>query len=90
MDDSEDPERCGVGIRGVAMAIDSVVWIALFATVVILVGAASGQLQTSAGEVSSQLKGVPALAALILWLATSIGYHARLSGALAKRLGSTS
>jgi len=87
MPDTNGPDRCGVGIRGVAMTIDSVVWVALFMLVVTLVGAVTGKLETGGGEVSSQLDGTPALVALALWFAASIGYHTLLEWRFGKTIG---
>lgn len=39
------PERCGLGIRGVAMTIDSIGWFACFFIAVPMVAAATGQLE---------------------------------------------
>ncbi|RXK51103.1 RDD family protein [Halorientalis pallida] len=82
-----DSERCGVGIRGVAMAIDSVVWIALFMIAVSAVGAVSGQTVTTASGVETDLTGTPAAIALGLCLALAIGYHTLAEWRYGKTLG---
>lgn len=69
-------ERCGIGIRGVAIVIDSLVWFALTFASVAAVGLATGQLQRTGGEVTTSLEGAPAAAAVALWLGLVLGYHA--------------
>lgn len=68
-------KRCGVGIRGVAMGIDSIVWFALFLIAVSAVGLVTGQAQTTANGMNTDLTGTPAALGLALWLALSVGYH---------------
>ncbi|WP_136688556.1 RDD family protein [Halorhabdus amylolytica] len=80
-------DRCGVGIRGVAMAIDSIVWIALFMVAVSAVGVVSGDLQTTSEGIETNLEGGPAAAGLALWLAVSIFYHTLLEWRWGKTLG---
>lgn len=70
-----DNKRCGVGIRGVAMGLDSIVWFVLFIVAVSVVGLMTGQLETTANGVNTDLSGTPAAMGLGLWLALSIGYH---------------
>jgi uncharacterized RDD family membrane protein YckC len=85
--DALDSDRCGVGIRGVAMAIDSVVWIALFMIAVSAVGAITGQTATTASGVETNLTGTPAAIGLGLWLALAIGYHTLAEWWTGKTLG---
>lgn len=73
-----DPRDCGVGIRGVAMTIDSFVWFALLFVAVFPVAAITGDITTVGGETSADLEGTPATAAFALWLGLSIGYHTLL------------
>jgi uncharacterized RDD family membrane protein YckC len=87
MDDA--PEECGVGIRGVAMAIDSVVWFALFFVSTFLVAAIIGDIQTSGGTINADLEGTPALVSFILWLGLSLGYHVLLEWRFGKTIGKT-
>jgi uncharacterized RDD family membrane protein YckC len=75
MQGTDRSDRCGVGIRGVAMAIDSVVWFALLFVAVYAVAAATGQIETVANGTDANLEGGPAAAALALWLGLAIGYH---------------
>lgn len=84
---SNTHDRCGVGIRGVAMAIDSIVWIALFMIAVSAVGLATGELQTTSEGIETNLEGGPAAAGLALWLAVSILYHTLLEWQWGKTLG---
>jgi uncharacterized RDD family membrane protein YckC len=82
-----DSDRCGVGIRGVAMAIDTVVWLALFMIAVSAVGAITGQTVTTASGVETDLTGTPAAIGLGLWLALAIGYHTLAEWRTGKTLG---
>jgi len=84
---SNTERRCGVGIRGVAMAIDSIVWLALFMLVVSTVGLVSGDLQTTSEGIETNLEGGPALVGLGLWLAVSIMYHTLAEWRWGKTLG---
>jgi uncharacterized RDD family membrane protein YckC len=68
-------DQCGLGIRGVAMAIDSVIWFGLLFVAVYAVAAATGQVETVANGTDADLEGGPAGAALALWLGLAIGYH---------------
>lgn len=78
---------CGVGIRGVAMAIDSAVWFALFLVATTAIGAATGELQTTAEGIQSDLEGAPAQMALVLWLGLAIGYHSLLEWLFGRTIG---
>jgi len=78
---------CGVGIRGVAMAIDSVVWFGLFLVATTAIGAATGELQTTAEGIQSNLEGTPAQMALGLWLGLAIGYHTLLEWLFGRTIG---
>jgi len=48
MSDFASARDCSVGIRGVAMAIDAAVWLALFMVATTAIGALTGELQTTA------------------------------------------
>jgi uncharacterized RDD family membrane protein YckC len=87
MNDSSDMKRCGVGIRGVAMAIDSVVWFVLFLVAVTAVGAVTGQVETTSEGVNTDLTGLPALVGLGLWFVLSLGYHTLLEWRWGKTIG---
>jgi uncharacterized RDD family membrane protein YckC len=84
---TDAPERCGLGIRGVAMTIDSVVWFALFFVATFPVAAATGQLETTASGANASLEGVPGTAAFVLWLALGLGYHTLFEWQFGKTLG---
>lgn len=87
MTDSSDVQQCGVGIRGVAMAIDSVVWFGLFLVSVTAVGAMTGQVETTSEGLNTDLTGLPALAGMGLWLVLSIGYHTLAEWRWGKTIG---
>ncbi|MFC4986949.1 RDD family protein [Saliphagus infecundisoli] len=87
MDGTDDSTQCGVGIRGVAMAIDTVVWFLLFIAAITLVGLIAGQSETSANGVNTELGGSLALVALVLWLGLSVGYHTLLEWRFGKTIG---
>ena len=84
---TDTPERCGLGIRGVAMWIDSVVWFAFFFVAVPLVAAVTGQFELIMSGVQANLEGTPAVVALSLWLALGIGYHSLFEWRYGKTLG---
>jgi uncharacterized RDD family membrane protein YckC len=71
----DSSDQCGLGIRGVAMAIDSVIWFGLLFVAVYAVAAATGQIETVANGTDADLDGGPASAALALWLCLGVGYH---------------
>lgn len=87
MDDAREEQRCGVGIRGVAMAIDSVVWFVLFLVAITAVGLVSGQAETTSEGLNTDLTGLPALVGMGLWLTLSIGYHTILEWRWGKTIG---
>ena len=57
MNDTEQQTVCGLGIRSVAMVIDSFVWFALFFVAVYAIALPIGQLETGAGGVDADLQG---------------------------------
>ncbi|WP_440764862.1 RDD family protein [Natronorubrum sp. DTA7] len=73
---SDDGERtaAGIGARGAAMALDSVVWVALTFVAMPTVGVLTGSIETN-GTTYADLDGLAALAGIGLWLVLSIGYH---------------
>ncbi|WP_336000151.1 RDD family protein [Halorientalis halophila] len=87
MSDHETTNRCGVGIRGVAMGIDSAVWFLLFIVALTIVGVATGQAETTASGLDTDLEGTPAAMGLALWLGLSIGYHTLLEWRFGKTIG---
>lgn len=87
MSEDSSPDYCGVGIRGVAMAVDSAVWFLAFLLAGLLVGAVTGDVTTTANGVSTDLEGTPALVSTVLWLALAIGYHALLEWRYGKTAG---
>lgn len=87
MEDDDTPKRCGTGIRGVAIAIDSVVWFVLFFGSVFLVGALTGDIQTSGATTSTDLQGTPALISFVLWLGVSLSYHTLLEWRFGRTIG---
>ena len=80
-------KTCGVGIRGVAMAIDSFVWIGLFLVSVTAVGAATGQLETTASGLNTSLEGQNGRIAFGLFLALGVSYHTLFEWVFGKTIG---
>lgn len=87
MNDADPPTRCGVGIRGVAMAIDSAVWFALLFVAIFPIAAVTGDVQTTGGTTSADLTGTPATVALLLWLGLALGYHTLLEWRFGRTIG---
>jgi len=87
MTDSEDREHCGVGIRGVAMFIDSFVWFALLFVAIFPIAAVTGDISSTAGSTNADLTGAPAAVAFTVWLALGVGYHAVLELRYGKTVG---
>jgi len=87
MTDEAGLQRCGLGIRGVSIAIDSVVWFGLFVVGTTAVAAATGQLETTVNGANADLEGTAGTAAFGLWLALGIGYHTLLEWQFGKTLG---
>ena len=87
MDDAENVQYCGIGIRGVAMAIDAAVWFALFFVTTFLIATITGDVVTSGTGADADLTGTPALVAFVLWLGLSIGYHTILEWRYGKTIG---
>jgi uncharacterized RDD family membrane protein YckC len=81
------PRNCGIGIRGVAVAIDSAVWFALLFVAVFPVAVLTGDVTTTGGSTSANLEGTPALAAFALWLGLGIAYHALMEWRYARTVG---
>jgi len=69
------------------MALDSVVWLALFVLAVSVVGALTGQMETSASGVDTSLEGTPAAVGLVLWLALATAYHTLMEWRVGKTAG---
>ncbi|MFD1588481.1 RDD family protein [Halorientalis brevis] len=87
MTDIGGPQRCGVGIRGVSIVIDSFVWFGLFIVATLSVAVATGQLETTVNGADATLSGSAGTAAFGLWLAFGIGYHTLLEWRFGKTLG---
>lgn len=83
----DDSKRCGVGIRGVAMGIDSVVWFSLFLVAVIAVGAVTGQVESTPSGLDAELEGTPATMGLVLWFGLTIAYHTLFEWLFGRTLG---
>ncbi|MFB6147233.1 MAG: RDD family protein [Halobacteriaceae archaeon] len=80
-------DRCGLGIRGVAMTIDSAVWFVLFFAATLPVAVATGQLETTASGANADLEGAAGSAAFILWLVLGLGYHTIAEWRFGKTIG---
>jgi uncharacterized RDD family membrane protein YckC len=78
MDETETPDACGVGIRGVAMTIDSVAWFGLLFVAVYAVALPTGQVAVTASGADAELTGVYGTAAFVLWLGLGTAYHTLL------------
>lgn len=87
MRNEEEPETCGIGIRGVALGIDSVVWFVLLFVAIYPIAAITGDITTVGGHTDASLEGTPALAAFGLWLGLSLSYHALLEWQYGQTLG---
>lgn len=69
------------------MAIDTVVWLGAWLVATYVVGAATGEITTTAEGTEVTLSGTPALIGLALWLGLAIGYHALFEWRWGKTLG---
>lgn len=87
MDDSDTSDSCGVGIRGVAMTIDSFVWMGLFVVAGLAVGVATGQVETAVNGADVDLDGTPAQVSLVVWLTLATGYHTLFEWQFGKTIG---
>lgn len=87
MNDDNGLKRCGVGIRGVAMTIDSVVWFGLFFVATMAVAVPTGELQSTADGVNAELEGTLGTIAFLTWLSLGIGYHTLLEWRSGKTIG---
>jgi uncharacterized RDD family membrane protein YckC len=84
---SSTHDTCGIGIRGVAIAIDAIVWFLLLFVAILPVAYVTGDVQMSANAVDADLSGRPAAAAMGLWLALALGYHSLLEWRYGKTIG---
>jgi len=82
-----DVEECGVGIRGVALAVDSVVWFAFLFVAVYAVGFVTGDVQVTGASADAELSGLAAQVAFLLWLVLSIEYHVLLEYRYGQTIG---
>ncbi|WP_251343197.1 RDD family protein [Haloplanus halophilus] len=80
-------EYCGIGIRGVAIGIDSFVWFALLFVAITVTGVVTGQVETGAQGVHTSLSGTPGSIALGLWVVLTLGYHALCEWRFGKTIG---
>ncbi|GAB3687284.1 hypothetical protein GCM10028857_20220 [Salinarchaeum chitinilyticum] len=80
-------KRCGVGIRGVAMAIDAVVWFALFFVSTYGIALATGQVESTPEGTSAELEGTLGTVGFAVWLGLGVGYHTLLEWRSGKTLG---
>lgn len=87
MENADDLQRCGIGIRGVAMTIDSFVWLALFLVAGYAIGIPTGQVEQTADGTHVDLEGTLGTIAFLAWLALGIGYHALFEWQYGKTLG---
>ncbi|MEE6210680.1 RDD family protein [Salarchaeum sp. III] len=82
-----ETEECGVGIRGVALAVDSGVWFALLFAAVYAVAFVTGDVRVRGASADADLSGLPAQVAFLLWLALSIEYHVLLEHRYGQTVG---
>jgi len=87
MKETDGPEYCGIGIRGVAIGIDSFVWIALLFVAILITGAFTGELETGSQGLNADLTGAPASIALGLWFVLALGYHTVFEWQFGKTIG---
>ncbi|AGN00861.1 RDD domain containing protein [Salinarchaeum sp. Harcht-Bsk1] len=87
MTEDDGLQRCGLGIRGIAMTVDSFVWLALFMIATLAIGAATGQVETTANEVDATVEGTAGTVAFLTWLGLGVGYHTVLEWKYGKTLG---
>lgn len=87
MEREKEQTYCGIGIRGVAMAIDSFVWFASFFVATYLVAIVTGDLVTGSSGVSADLTGTAGTVAFVLYLVLGLGYHTVLEWQYGKTLG---
>ncbi len=74
MESDTDRTYCGVGIRGVAMFVDSFIWIFLTFIAMPFVGILTGNIETGNGTYAD-LEGTVAVLGLSLWFVLAISYH---------------
>ncbi len=87
MEVTDQPEYCGIGIRGVAIGIDSFVWFVLLFVSIFVTGAFTGQLETGTQGLNADLSGAPASIALGLWFVLALGYHTVFEWQFGKTIG---
>ena len=74
MGSDTDHTYCGVGLRGIAMFVDSFIWIFLTFIAMPFAGILTGSLETGNGTYAD-LEGTAAVLGISLWFVLSIGYH---------------
>lgn len=87
MSETDRADYCGIGIRGVAIGIDSFAWVALLFAAIFVTGALTGQLETGAQGLNTDLSGAPASMALGLWFVLALGYHTVFEWQFGKTIG---
>lgn len=87
MEDADSLDRCGNGIRGVAMALDTVVWMAIFMISTYAIAAATGQIETTSTGTNAELTGTLGTVGFLVWLGLAIGYHTLFEWRYGKTLG---
>jgi len=87
MKDTDRADDCGIGIRGVAIGIDSFVWVALLFVAILVTGASTAQLETGAQGLRTDLSGTPASIALGVWFVLALGYHTVFEWRFGKTIG---
>lgn len=69
------------------MVIDGVVWFTLLFVATYAVASVTGDITTSGSGIDANLTGTAGLAALVLWLGLSVGYHTILEWRYGKTIG---
>lgn len=87
MDETDSPDRCGIGIRGVAMALDTVVWMVIFMVSTYAIAAATGQVETTSTGTNAQLDGTLGTIGFAVWIGLGIAYHTLFEWRYGKTLG---
>lgn len=87
MTTDDDLQRCGIGIRGVAMTIDAGIWFVLLFVAIYPIAAVTGNVETTASGTDAQLEGTLGVLGFAVWLALGIGYHTVLEWQYSQTLG---
>lgn len=85
---SSSTTECGIGIRGVAMTIDAVIWFfPLFFIAVYAIALPTGEIETTASGLDANLTGTLGQLSFGLWVTLGIGYHTLCEYRWGKTLG---